>query len=118
RLPQRRRRHGHGVDPAHRRDRERSYAPPGRLWRCRRLRPRVRVARDTQQAGSVAQGSRDGDRGTGMSRILVVDNYDSFTYNLVQHLGALGADVTVWRNDAFALDEVDELAPDRIVVSP
>ena len=53
-----------------------------------------------------------------MSRVLVVDNYDSFTYNLVQHLGTLGADVTVWRNDAFTLDEVDELAPDRIVVSP
>jgi len=50
--------------------------------------------------------------------VLVVDNYDSFTYNLVQHLGALGADVTVWRNDAFALDDIEQLAPDRIVVSP
>ena len=53
-----------------------------------------------------------------VSRVLVVDNYDSFTYNLVQHLGALGADVTVWRNDAFALDDIEQLAPDRIVVSP
>jgi len=55
---------------------------------------------------------------TSVSRVLVVDNYDSFTYNLVQHLGALGADVTVWRNDAFALDDIEQLAPDRIVVSP
>ena len=51
-------------------------------------------------------------------RVLVVDNYDSFTYNLVQYLGALGADVTVWRNDAFALADVADLAPDRLVVSP
>ena len=55
---------------------------------------------------------------TRVCRVLVVDNYDSFTYNLVQHLGALGADVTVWRNDAFALDDIEQLAPDRIVVSP
>jgi len=51
-------------------------------------------------------------------RVLMIDNYDSFTYNLVQYLGALGADVTVWRNDAFDLADVDELGPDRIVVSP
>ena len=53
-----------------------------------------------------------------MSKVLVIDNYDSFTYNLVQYLGALGADVTVWRNDAFALADVADLAPDRLVVSP
>jgi anthranilate synthase component 2 len=51
-------------------------------------------------------------------RVLMVDNYDSFTYNLVQYLGALGADVTVWRNDAFELSDVADLGPDRIVVSP
>ena len=51
-------------------------------------------------------------------RVLMVDNYDSFTYNLVQYLGSLGADVTVWRNDAFELADVDDLGPDRIVVSP
>ena len=51
-------------------------------------------------------------------RVLMVDNYDSFTYNLVQYLGALGADVTVWRNDAFELEDVADLGPDRIVVSP
>ena len=51
-------------------------------------------------------------------RLLMVDNYDSFTFNLVQYLGELGAATTVWRNDTFVLDEVGELAPDGIVVSP
>jgi anthranilate synthase component II len=51
-------------------------------------------------------------------KILVVDNYDSFTYNLVQYLGELGADVVVWRNDQFSLDDVSSLKPDGIVVSP
>lgn len=51
-------------------------------------------------------------------RVLVIDNYDSFTYNLVQYLGELGCDLTVWRNDQFSLDEVAALAPDAIVVSP
>jgi anthranilate synthase component 2 len=50
--------------------------------------------------------------------ILVVDNYDSFTYNLVQYLGELGADVIVWRNDQFSLEDVKTLKPDGIVVSP
>lgn len=51
-------------------------------------------------------------------RILLIDNYDSFTYNLVQYFGELGADLTVWRNDAFTLDDVRTLNPDAIVVSP
>ena len=51
-------------------------------------------------------------------RILMVDNYDSFTYNLVQYLGELGARTTVWRNDAFTFEEVERLGPDGIVVSP
>ncbi len=53
-----------------------------------------------------------------MTRILVIDNYDSFTYNLVQYLGELGAEPTVWRNDQFALEDVSDLAPDGIVISP
>lgn len=53
-----------------------------------------------------------------MTDILVIDNYDSFTYNLVQYLGELGARVTVWRNDAFALEDVAALNPTGIVVSP
>jgi anthranilate synthase/aminodeoxychorismate synthase-like glutamine amidotransferase len=51
-------------------------------------------------------------------RVLMIDNYDSFTYNLVQYLGELGADVIVRRNDAITLDEVAALGVDAIVVSP
>ena len=51
-------------------------------------------------------------------RVLVLDNYDSFTYNLVQYLGELGAEVLVRRNDEVTPEEVAELRPDRIVVSP
>lgn len=50
--------------------------------------------------------------------VLVVDNYDSFTYNLVQYLGELGAKLTVRRNDALCLADVERLAPERIVISP
>jgi anthranilate synthase component II len=50
--------------------------------------------------------------------LLVIDNYDSFTYNLVQYLGELGADLTVRRNDAVTVEEVGELAPAGIVLSP
>ncbi len=53
-----------------------------------------------------------------MKKILVIDNYDSFTYNLVQYLGELGAEPIVWRNDQFALDDVAVLAPDGILISP
>ncbi|MCL4454569.1 MAG: aminodeoxychorismate/anthranilate synthase component II [Deinococcus sp.] len=51
-------------------------------------------------------------------KILVIDNYDSFTYNLVQYLGELGAGLTVWRNDQFKLEDVEKLDPDGIVISP
>ncbi len=50
--------------------------------------------------------------------LLVIDNYDSFTYNLVQLLGALGAEVQVFRNDALSLDDIRRLAPTGIVISP
>ncbi len=50
--------------------------------------------------------------------ILVIDNYDSFTYHLVQYLGELGVDLEIRRNDKVTLDEVAELAPEKIVVSP
>ena len=53
-----------------------------------------------------------------MKKILVVDNYDSFTYNLVQYIGELGAEPVVWRNDAFTLEEVASLEPAGIVISP
>ena len=53
-----------------------------------------------------------------MTRTLVIDNYDSFTYNLVHFLGELGADITVHRNDKITLDEIAEIAPEAIVLSP
>ncbi len=50
--------------------------------------------------------------------LLMIDNYDSFTYNLVQYLQSLGAEVRVERNDALTVDEIERLAPQRIVISP
>ena len=51
-------------------------------------------------------------------RLLMIDNYDSFTYNLVQYLGELGADVVVRRNDEITVDEIEGLAPTHIMISP
>ena len=53
-----------------------------------------------------------------MTRVLVIDNYDSFTYNVVQYLGELGAEPDVVRNDAATVDELLERRPDRVLVSP
>jgi anthranilate synthase/aminodeoxychorismate synthase-like glutamine amidotransferase len=50
--------------------------------------------------------------------LLMIDNYDSFTYNLVQYFGELGEEVVVRRNDEIALERVERLKPDRIVISP
>lgn len=50
--------------------------------------------------------------------LLVIDNYDSFTYNLVQYLGELGQDVVVHRNDAVSVADVEAMSPERIVISP
>ncbi len=50
--------------------------------------------------------------------VLVIDNYDSFTYNLVQYLGELGADVAVYRNDQVTIDDIAALRPTHIVISP
>src|SRR5262245_55683898 len=50
--------------------------------------------------------------------ILIIDNYDSFTYNLVQYLGELGAQVEVRRNDQTSVGEIERMAPERIVISP
>ena len=50
--------------------------------------------------------------------LLMIDNYDSFTYNLVQYLGELGADIDVHRNDKITVDEIAKLDPKRIVISP
>jgi anthranilate synthase component 2 len=50
--------------------------------------------------------------------LLMIDNYDSFTYNIVQYLGELGAEVKVYRNDCISIDEIKSLAPKQIVISP
>lgn len=50
--------------------------------------------------------------------LLMIDNYDSFTYNLVQYLGELGADVQVHRNDKITIEQIEALDPDKIVISP
>ncbi|MBI3773796.1 MAG: aminodeoxychorismate/anthranilate synthase component II [Gammaproteobacteria bacterium] len=50
--------------------------------------------------------------------LLMIDNYDSFTYNLVQYFGELGADVRVYRNDEITLEQIEQLAPRHIVISP
>ena len=53
-----------------------------------------------------------------MIRVLMIDNYDSFTYNIVQYLQELGAEVLVHRNDQITLEQIEEIAPDRLVISP
>ncbi|WP_253207215.1 anthranilate synthase component II [Verticiella alkaliphila] len=53
-----------------------------------------------------------------MARLLMIDNYDSFTYNLVQYFGELGEDVHVARNDQITIEEIEALAPDRLCISP
>ena len=50
--------------------------------------------------------------------VLVIDNYDSFTYNIVQYLGSLGEQLTIWRNDTFKLSDVNDLDPKAIILSP
>ena len=50
--------------------------------------------------------------------LLMIDNYDSFTYNLVQYLGELGEDIRVFRNDKITISEIEKLNPERIVISP
>jgi len=50
--------------------------------------------------------------------LLVIDNYDSFTYNIVQYLGELGAQMLVKRNDELTIEQIEKLAPERIVISP
>ena len=50
--------------------------------------------------------------------LVMIDNYDSFTYNLVQYLGELGEEIRVFRNDKISIEEIEALSPDRIVISP
>jgi len=50
--------------------------------------------------------------------VLIIDNYDSFTYNLVQRLGELGAEILVYRNDKIGIHDIEKLSPDHIIISP
>ncbi|MCC6847291.1 MAG: aminodeoxychorismate/anthranilate synthase component II [Deltaproteobacteria bacterium] len=84
---------------------------------------RAPAGAETRRAAGARSGARGGCRVTAAAqrrapKILVIDNYDSFTYNLVQYLGELGADVEVRRNDAIALEDIAARKPDGIVVSP
>ena len=109
------RRHGYGHRHPHRPAAGRAAAHSGRRRRGGGLRPGRRMAGEHQQGrGPVAR--RRPERGLPM--ILVLDNYDSFTYNLVQYLGEMGAEVQVHRNDAIGVDEIRALAPRGILISP
>jgi anthranilate synthase/aminodeoxychorismate synthase-like glutamine amidotransferase len=59
-----------------------------------------------------------GNRQSAIDMILVIDNYDSFTFNLVQYLGEMGQELKVFRNDALTVHDIEEMHPDRIVISP
>jgi anthranilate synthase component 2 len=79
------------------------------------------MARDAAQGARAAEGrgSRIGRASFAGCRVIVmIDNYDSFTYNLVQYFGELGADVRVFRNDEIRVEDVETLAPTHVVVSP
>src|SRR5213076_1104661 len=84
----------------------------------RSARPRPRRTRSSRPPRSPA-ASPTGPRGSPAPvRVLLIDNYDSFTYNLVQYLGELGAELDVVRNDAATVDDLVERGADRAVVSP
>src|SRR5207248_10128712 len=91
----------------------RRRVPAGRRRHRRRQRSCSRASGVPEQA----RRARAGDR-LGGSMILLVDNYDSFTYNLAHLFGALGAEVTVRRNHEIDADEAERLAPAQLVISP
>ncbi len=71
-----------------------------------------------RRTGHSPQGFLSARLDSGAFMVFVLDNYDSFTYNLVQYIGELGADVEVRRNDQVTVEEVEALRPERILVSP
>src|SRR5258706_780576 len=76
------------------------------------------MAGDATQGARPPQGGRAVQRGEGNPMIVMLDNYDSFTYNLVQYLAELGAEVSVFRNDEISTEELQRLQPSHLVVSP
>src|SRR2546422_11764246 len=85
------------------------------LFRSRRLGPAAGIPRVRQQGAGTDRRHRAGG---GAGVIVVVDNYDSFTYNLVQYLLELGAEVEVYRNDRITVDGIAARRPGAIVISP
>ena len=119
RLAVLRRRAGHLHLHPHRRGQGRDGAHPGRRRHGRRRQARLRVRGVPRQGARRRAGDRAGGQAGGVAmRVLMVDNYDSFTYNLVQYLGELGADLEVVRNDVVTVDELLSRGYDRVVVSP
>src|SRR3972149_9201787 len=122
-----RRQHGPGDRDPHRGGEEWDAARPGGRRHRRRLGPGCGMAGNAQQGtrNPARRGNRLAGPGTGLARcpgslimLLLIDNYDSFTYNLAQYLGELGAEVKVLRNDAVDVAGIAALAPERIVISP
>ena len=91
---------------------------PVRRRHCRRLEPDGGVRRDARQGARDDSRARIGAGGLIETMVLVIDNYDSFTYNLVQYLGELGAKVVVRRNDEASIAQLRALTPARVVISP
>src|SRR6185295_5994049 len=92
---------------------------PGRRGHRGRQLARGRVRRDPGQGRGPAASAGARDGGTLVSaRVLLIDNHDSFTFNLVQALRSLGAEVRVARNDAITAEEARDLEPTHLVLSP
>ena len=104
-------RHSH-----HRHERQKSFHQCRRGHR-RRLGSQDGIPGDAQQSARHAESGR-ARRTVEETMILLIDNYDSFTYNLYHYLGELGADVKVFRNNKITLDEIEALRPEKIVISP
>ncbi len=90
---------------------------PGRRRHRRRLAAGRGVRRDLRQSACASPGPRNGRQGH-VAVVLIIDNYDSFTFNLAHRLGELGAETRVIRNDAKTLDEIEAMQPSRLVISP
>src|SRR5690606_38756155 len=111
-------RHGYRHCDPHRRGQGRLYPRPGRRRHRGRFRSGRGVDRNPEQGEGRITRRRTGRGKKGSAMLLMLDNYDSFTYNLVQYFGELGEDVRVYRNDEITLEEIAKLNPARIVVSP
>src|SRR5690606_32501147 len=99
------------------RERRRVQLSGGRRHRGRQ-RARERVSRGAREERDPAASARAREGGVMSARVLLIDNYDSFTYNLVQAFLVLEAEVLVYRNDALGVDAALALAPTHLVISP